>query len=241
MDAEYSSASAPREAVSRLSAPATYAYSAQPTKQTPDSAAQTAPAKPSGPGQPPTGATQPKKSRRQLNKELAQAAKKRQQDAAFKLQRSPSADTDFWLCEFCEYEAIFGRPPRAMIRLYELKARRQKKEEEERKRRLEKARSRSRKVKKSIKPAAPDTTTPSQDRSTPQVGAGTYSAAHVHGQATESEDYYDEEDYDNREQSEGASAAADEGHGGGSKTEGHRPLRPPTATGGDNPIQAGMH
>jgi hypothetical protein len=52
------------------------------------------------------------------------------------------------LCEFCEYEAIFGEPPRALTRHYEVKDRKLRLQEAERRRLLEKAKAKSRKAKK---------------------------------------------------------------------------------------------
>ncbi|KAI0867942.1 hypothetical protein GGS24DRAFT_245549 [Hypoxylon argillaceum] len=60
----------------------------------------------------------------------------------------PPAPEDYYLCEFCEYELIFGHPPEALIRQYEIKDRRRRREEAERRRLLEKAKMKSRKGKK---------------------------------------------------------------------------------------------
>jgi hypothetical protein len=53
-----------------------------------------------------------------------------------------------WICEFCEYEDIFGVPPVAMIRRYEIKDRQERKKAAERRRLLEKAKMKGRKGKK---------------------------------------------------------------------------------------------
>lgn len=68
--------------------------------------------------------------------------------------RNPPKLADDWVCEFCEYERIFGEPPRVLIRDYEMKDRRHRQEEAERKRLLEKAKAKSRKSKKSGKTAS---------------------------------------------------------------------------------------
>ena len=60
---------------------------------------------------------------------------------------------DIWVCEFCEYESIFGEAPKALIRQYEIRDRTARKQEEERKRLLEKAKMKGRKGKKSGKNA----------------------------------------------------------------------------------------
>jgi len=63
--------------------------------------------------------------------------------------QNPGKET--WICEFCEYEAIFGTPPRALIRQYEIKDYKQQKALEERRRMLEKVKQKGRKGKKNSK------------------------------------------------------------------------------------------
>ncbi|KAJ5397550.1 hypothetical protein N7509_005663 [Penicillium cosmopolitanum] len=58
---------------------------------------------------------------------------------------------DIWICEFCEYESIFGHPPEALIRQYEIKDRKERKRLAEKKRLLEKAKMKGRKTKKATK------------------------------------------------------------------------------------------
>ena len=100
-----------------------------------------------------TAGSSRKESRRRLEKELQVAARHRQQAAADVYYHNPPKLEDIWICEFCEYERIFGEPPRALIRDYEIKDRRHRKEEADRKRLLEKAKAKSRKGKKSKAPA----------------------------------------------------------------------------------------
>jgi hypothetical protein len=38
----------------------------------------------------------------------------------------PPAPVDVWICESCEYESIFGEPPHALIRQYEIKDRKER-------------------------------------------------------------------------------------------------------------------
>ncbi|KAI1378973.1 hypothetical protein F4677DRAFT_410223 [Hypoxylon crocopeplum] len=92
----------------------------------------------------------PKKSKRRGNS-LTQAAKQRRRDTEYQNYHHPPAPEDIWICEFCEYERIFGRPPEALIRQYEIKDRRRRREEAERRRLLEKAKMKSRKGKKASK------------------------------------------------------------------------------------------
>lgn len=89
--------------------------------------------------------------RRRLEEELMAAARRRRQMAADSFYHNPPSIEDMWVCEFCEYERIFGEPPRALIRDYEIKDRRQRQEEAERKRLLEKAKAKSRKSRKNGK------------------------------------------------------------------------------------------
>ncbi|KAL0937597.1 uncharacterized protein CTRU02_207328 [Colletotrichum truncatum] len=100
------------------------------------------------------GSAQPgakKKSRRRAEKELRMAAKQRRQEAEYKYYNNPPKPEDMWICEFCEYERIFGYPPYALIRQYEIKDQKARRKEEERKRLLEKAKAKSRKGKKAVK------------------------------------------------------------------------------------------
>ncbi|KAF4463748.1 hypothetical protein FALBO_9418 [Fusarium albosuccineum] len=92
-----------------------------------------------------------RKSRRRLEKDLNMAARHRRQLAADDYYHNPPRLEDIWICEFCEYERIFGEPPMALIRDYEIKDRRHRQEEADRKRLLEKAKAKSRKGRKSGK------------------------------------------------------------------------------------------
>ena len=58
---------------------------------------------------------------------------------------------DVWICEFCEYESIFGVQPTALIRQYEVKDRRERRRLAEKRRLLEKAKMKGRKGKKATK------------------------------------------------------------------------------------------
>ncbi|KAF9770855.1 hypothetical protein IL306_011531 [Fusarium sp. DS 682] len=89
-------------------------------------------------------------SKRRLDRSLERAARRRRQEA----QRDPAKTADEWICEFCEYEMIFGAPPKALIRQYEMKDRKRRQEEADRKRLLEKAKEKSRKGRKSGKKSA---------------------------------------------------------------------------------------
>lgn len=95
-----------------------------------------------------------KKNRCRGEKELKMAAARRRQEALEKYTHNPPRPEDIWICEFCEYERIFGVPPYALIRQYELKDQKIRRQEEERKRLLEKAKAKGRKAKKAPKSPA---------------------------------------------------------------------------------------
>ncbi|KAH6604103.1 cytosolic iron-sulfur protein assembly protein 1 [Trichoderma cornu-damae] len=89
------------------------------------------------------GSPKPKKSRSRLERELVIAARSRRQIAAENYYHSLLDSAEIWICEFCEYERIFGEPPRTLIRDYEIKDRRHRQEEADRKRLLEKAKAKN--------------------------------------------------------------------------------------------------
>ncbi|KAF5019698.1 hypothetical protein F66182_8295 [Fusarium sp. NRRL 66182] len=132
-----------------------------------------------------------RQSKRQLEKALDTAARRRRQIAAEKRRASPPNPADAWICEFCEYEEIFGEPPRALIRNYEIKDRRRRQEEADRKRLLEKAKAKSRKGKKSGKAPARGGQTTTQNPAQEQAPPADLNNSHP----TQSEE--DEEEYPN--------------------------------------------
>ncbi|KXL45882.1 MAG: hypothetical protein FE78DRAFT_381916 [Acidomyces sp. 'richmondensis'] len=104
---------------------------------------------PIGQQAPPAPAAAPKpKPRRRPSKEYALAARQRQVQQEYTNLHHPPTKDNMWICEFCEYEDIFGVPPVAMIRKYEIKDRQLRKEAAERRRLLEKAKLKGRKGKK---------------------------------------------------------------------------------------------
>ncbi|KAK5990981.1 hypothetical protein PT974_09256 [Cladobotryum mycophilum] len=140
-----------------------------------------------------------RKTRRRLEKELLVAARHRRQIAADSYYHNPPKLEDVWICEFCEYERIFGEPPRTLIRDYEIKDRRYRQEEADRKRLLEKAKAKSRKAKRNGKASTKGNhlaTTSSEQMQAEQlgdVGAPPMDTGHSH--STQSEDEY-EDDFD---------------------------------------------
>lgn len=99
-------------------------------------------------GEAPQSATSERKNRRRATKDLHVQARKRREETTRQNFVNPQKPEDQWICEFCEYERIFGYPPVALIRQYEIKDRKLRQQEEERRRVWEKAKARSRKGKK---------------------------------------------------------------------------------------------
>lgn len=106
-------------------------------------------------GVPPPGpaaqAAQPgprRRRQRRPDQEYAAAARQRQMQQEINNYHHPPRKEDIWICEFCEYEAIWGKPPVALVRQYEIKDRKERKAAEERRRLLEKAKAKSRKNRK---------------------------------------------------------------------------------------------
>jgi rubrerythrin len=133
-----------------------------------------------------------KPRRRPAAKEYLIAARQRRHAQQFKNYHNPPAPEDIWICEFCEYERIFGTPPRALIRQYEVKDRRAKKQEAEKRRLLEKAKMKGRK-KKGNK-AAPKSSQTAQNSQPPQqTQPSSMNQSQSQSQGTQSEEYYEEE------------------------------------------------
>jgi hypothetical protein len=109
------------------------------------------------PAQQPSNAQVPaqgKKPRRRRGDLHALAARQRRLQQEYNNLHHPPAPEDVWICEFCEYESIFGVPPHALIRQYEIKDRRERRRLAEKRRLLEKAKLKGRKGKKQTKNAA---------------------------------------------------------------------------------------
>ncbi|KAL8907315.1 MAG: hypothetical protein Q9207_001492 [Kuettlingeria erythrocarpa] len=96
----------------------------------------------------------PAKPRRSFAKQLAVAAKQRRLQREYDNYHHPPSPEDTWICEFCEYEMIFGSPPQALIRQYEIKDRQERRRLAEKRRLLEKAKMKGRKGKKGTKNAS---------------------------------------------------------------------------------------
>lgn len=103
-----------------------------------------------GPETPTTGG----KKKRSPGSIYALAARQRKIQQQYANLHHPPSIEDIWICEFCEYESIFGHPPEALIRQYEIKDRKERKRLAEKKRLLEKAKMKGRKGKKATKNAS---------------------------------------------------------------------------------------
>lgn len=135
----------------------------------------------------------PKKSRRRTGKEYLIAARTRREQQKWRNESHPIPKEQQWTCEFCEYEQIFGTPPVALIKQYEMKDRQARKQEAERRRLLEKAKMKGRKGKKGSK-AAPKAAPVAHDRQVqPPALPPPMGQSQSYSQATQSEDYYEDE------------------------------------------------
>lgn len=96
---------------------------------------------------------------------------KQRREARAKLK--PGERETIWICQFCEFESIFGYAPLALIDGYTERVRASKRAALERKRLLEKARSKGKKKKKSQMKAPPLTHNDNKIVPTHQNGAKT--------------------------------------------------------------------
>lgn len=105
---------------------------------------------------------QKQRPRRRKGDVYALAARQRKLQQEYSNLQHPPSHEDVWICEFCEYESIFGSPPHALVRQYEIKDRRERKRLAEKRRLLEKAKLKGRKGKKQTKNAAKAANTAAQ-------------------------------------------------------------------------------
>ncbi|CAK1364837.1 unnamed protein product [Cercospora beticola] len=129
--------------------------------------------------------------RRNPAKEYAMQAAQRKKNQQYQNYHHRPKPDDMWICEFCEYEDIYGVPPYALIRAYEIKDRKERKKAEEKRRLLEKAKMKGRKNKKGAGKGGKN-----------NVNNASAPAPPSHPQnydpnlpPPEDEEYYDDEDY----------------------------------------------
>lgn len=173
-------------------------FATQGTQTSPSMAGQ-----PNHTGSQPPGANQQiqqktRKPRRPPSKQYAVAARQRRIRQDYNNYHHPPSSEDVWICEFCEYESIFGSPPEALVRQYETKDRVERRRLANKRRLLEKAKMKGRKGKKGNKNAAKNANAATQSQQPTQKSR--YESKQMdHGatqhQGTQSEEYL-AEDYD---------------------------------------------
>ncbi|KAK0729837.1 hypothetical protein B0H67DRAFT_638409 [Lasiosphaeris hirsuta] len=139
----------------------------------------------------------PKSTRKSLNKELAAAAKARRRQTQLNNRRHPPKPEDVWICHFCEYESIFGRPPEALIRQYELKDRKARQLEQQRRAQWERMKKGKHKGRKNSKLPAKSNNA-AQELNQP-AGVHGVPMNSSYSQGTQSEEYYDDDDYEDED------------------------------------------
>ncbi|MCJ1468424.1 hypothetical protein MMC07_007052 [Pseudocyphellaria aurata] len=135
---------------------------------------------------------QARKPRRSAGKQYAVAARQRRIRQDYNNYHHPPSSDDVWICEFCEYESIFGSPPEALVRQYEIKDRRERRRLAEKRRLLEKAKMKGRKGKKGNKNAAKTsnaTTNSQQSTQKPRHEQKQVDHGAMQHQGTQSEEY----------------------------------------------------
>lgn len=141
---------------------------------------------------------QGKKPRRPSARQYSLAARQRRLRQDYNNYHHPPNPEDVWICEFCEYESIFGSPPEALIRQYEIKDRRERRLLEEKRRLLEKAKMKGRKGKKGNKAATKNvnaTSVPQQTTPKTRYESHPVDRTSTQHHGTQSEDYLGD-DYD---------------------------------------------
>ena len=124
------------------------------------------------------------------------AARERRLQQEYNNYHHPPREEDVWICEFCEYESIFGSPPEALVRQYEIKDRRERKRLAEKRRLLEKAKMKGRKGKKGSKNAAKNNTAATSQAYQPANQQNYQQPADpgsVQNHGTQSDDYYNDD------------------------------------------------
>lgn len=153
-------------------------------------------------GEAPPSATSERKNRRRAAKDLQLQARKRRDETARQNFVNPQKPEDQWICEFCEYERIFGYPPVALIRQYEIKDRKVRQQEEERRRVWEKAKARSRKGKKAKAPPKNSANSHANIHNHANDALHAPPMHNTHSQDTQS-DVFDEDEYEGEGEVEG--------------------------------------
>lgn len=147
----------------------------------------------------PQATAQPRRPRRSPAKQAAMAARQRRLQQEIKNYHHPPSKDEIWICEFCEYESIFGAPPEALVRQYEIKDREERRRLAEKRRLLEKAKMKGKKGKKG-KNSTKNTnaaTQPQHPTNNSNYDQPLMDQVPMQHQGTQSEEYLvDEYDYD---------------------------------------------
>ncbi|KAH3906238.1 hypothetical protein HBH56_205690 [Parastagonospora nodorum] len=133
----------------------------------------------------------PPKPKRSASKLYKHAANKRRIQQEYANFHNPPPNP--WICEFCEFEDIFGYKPKALIRQYERKDRQERKRLAEKRRLLEKARMKGRKGKKASKKAQNNANNAQQSQNAPPGG---YDRRADDGSLDPQDDEYYDDEYD---------------------------------------------
>ncbi|KAH7410068.1 hypothetical protein DE146DRAFT_603477 [Phaeosphaeria sp. MPI-PUGE-AT-0046c] len=141
--------------------------------------------------QPPQQAPPPPKPKRSASKLYKHAANKRRIQQEYANAHSPPDNP--WICQFCEFEDIFGYKPKALIRQYERKDRQERRRLAEKRRLLEKARMKGRKGKKASKKQQNNANNAQQAQNPPPGG---YDRRADDGSLDPADDEYYDDDYD---------------------------------------------
>ena len=141
----------------------------------------------------------PRRPRRSLAKQLALQQRDRKMKQDFENYRNPTKPDKVWICDFCEYEMIYKRPPVALIRSYEMRDRSERKRLAEKRRLLEKAKMKNRKGKKGSKNKNQNAAQSQQQSQKSRHDAPGNDIGGAHSQDTQSDeqilDDYDDDPY----------------------------------------------
>ena len=135
-----------------------------------------------------------RKKKRSPGSIYALAARQRKIQQQYANLHHPPSMEDIWICEFCEYESIFGRPPEALIRQYEVKDRKERKRLAEKKRLLEKAKMKGRKNRKATKNATKNNPPTNHPGDQPSYDRASVDQSSVGGSGGDHEEDYHEYD-----------------------------------------------
>ncbi|KAL2180913.1 uncharacterized protein P884DRAFT_51138 [Thermothelomyces heterothallicus CBS 202.75] len=174
-------------------------------------AAKEAPSRGGAGGQSQHTAPPQKASRRSATKEYLAAARARRRETQLYNKRHPPKPEDMWICHFCEYEWIFGHPPEALVRAYEIKERKQRQLEEQRRAQWERMKKGKHKGRKNSKLPAKNSHAAHDSHHHADGGGGAHGGHYDHGD--QGDEYYDDEYYEDEEYDAEEEVAIEHGPG----------------------------